>query len=142
MQEGKKENAVKSCGNAPHYYSLFRREGAKCVTYITRKKGMAKIGGFLWTSGVRDRLPQEVGERGFDETARIGENQFVVVPQEWACGAVGSALPWHGRGHRFDPDQVHQLNQSLRANLPSQLGSILAANFQRPAKTVSLPPLS
>ena len=26
----------------------------------------------------------------------------------WACGAAGSALPWHGRGHRFDPDQVHQ----------------------------------
>src|SRR6185437_13315777 len=25
----------------------------------------------------------------------------------WACGAVGSALPWHGRGRRFDPDQVH-----------------------------------
>ena len=28
----------------------------------------------------------------------------------WACGAAGSALPWHGRGHRFDPDQVHQLS--------------------------------
>ena len=27
---------------------------------------------------------------------------------KWACGAAGSALPWHGRGHRFDPDQVHQ----------------------------------
>src|SRR5438552_240990 len=26
----------------------------------------------------------------------------------WACGAAGSALPWHGRGRRFDPDQVHQ----------------------------------
>ncbi len=26
----------------------------------------------------------------------------------WACGAVGSALPWHGRGRRFEPDQVHQ----------------------------------
>jgi hypothetical protein len=26
-----------------------------------------------------------------------------------ACGAVGSALPWHGRGRRFEPDQVHQL---------------------------------
>src|SRR6202789_1914431 len=31
-----------------------------------------------------------------------------VLPKEWACGAAGSALPWHGRGHRFDPDQVHQ----------------------------------
>src|SRR5712691_3680228 len=23
--------------------------------------------------------------------------------QSWACGAAGSALPWHGRGRRFDP---------------------------------------
>src|SRR6185312_14989409 len=30
------------------------------------------------------------------------------TPYEWACGAAGSALPWHGRGRRFDPDQVHQ----------------------------------
>src|SRR5690348_10446212 len=30
-----------------------------------------------------------------------------VLPK-WACGAAGSALPWHGRGRRFDPDQVHQ----------------------------------
>ena len=36
--------------------------------------------------------------------ARIKE----LFPAEWACGAAGSALPWHGRGHRFDPDQVHQ----------------------------------
>jgi hypothetical protein len=28
----------------------------------------------------------------------------------WACGAVGSALPWHGRGRRFEPVQVHQTN--------------------------------
>src|SRR5438477_8170426 len=28
--------------------------------------------------------------------------------REWACGAAWSALPWHGRGRRFDPDQVHQ----------------------------------
>ena len=31
----------------------------------------------------------------------------------WACGAVGSALPWHGRGRRFDPDQVHQIHSYL-----------------------------
>src|SRR3954465_8885710 len=30
------------------------------------------------------------------------------LPSMWACGAAGSALPWHGRGRRFDPDQVHQ----------------------------------
>src|SRR5437868_9338535 len=29
----------------------------------------------------------------------------------WACGSAGSALPWHGRGRRFDPDQVHQISQ-------------------------------
>src|SRR5450755_472050 len=26
----------------------------------------------------------------------------------WACGAVGSALPWHGRGQGFESLQVHQ----------------------------------
>lgn len=26
-----------------------------------------------------------------------------------ACSSAGRALPWHGRGRRFDPDQVHQL---------------------------------
>jgi hypothetical protein len=36
---------------------------------------------------------------------------------KWACGAAGSALPWHGRGHRFDPDQVHQ-TQIARLGLP------------------------
>jgi hypothetical protein len=36
------------------------------------------------------------------------------VPNKWACGAAGSALPWHGRGRRFDPDQVHHF-QSLKA---------------------------
>ena len=30
-----------------------------------------------------------------------------------ACGAAGSALPWHGRGRRFDPDQVHQFSQHI-----------------------------
>src|SRR5712671_8030543 len=33
--------------------------------------------------------------------------------QLWACGAAGSALPWHGRGRRFDPDQVHQSFNNL-----------------------------
>ena len=32
-----------------------------------------------------------------------------------ACGAVGSALPWHGRGRRFEPVQVHQSFQILPA---------------------------
>ena len=39
----------------------------------------------------------------------------------WACGAAGSALPWHGRGHRFDPDQVHQITQQLSGPPPNCL---------------------
>ena len=42
--------------------------------------------------------------------ARI-ESVVPHVVQQWACGAAGSALPWHGRGRRFDPDQVHQIFQ-------------------------------
>src|SRR5260370_15079232 len=30
-------------------------------------------------------------------------------PSIGTCGAAGSALPWHGRGHRFDPDQQKQI---------------------------------
>src|SRR5271165_2011312 len=33
------------------------------------------------------------------------------LPRKWACGAAGSALPWHGRGRRFDPGQVHQISR-------------------------------
>jgi hypothetical protein len=40
-------------------------------------------------------------------SARILEVSRSTIDQ-WACGAAGSALPWHGRGRRFDPDQVHQ----------------------------------
>src|SRR5271167_4033796 len=29
--------------------------------------------------------------------------------KSWACGAVGSALPWHGRGQGFESLQVHQI---------------------------------
>src|ERR1700704_6094689 len=36
-----------------------------------------------------------------------GSGEF--LSRKWACGAAGSALPWHGRGRRFDPDQVHQI---------------------------------
>ena len=38
----------------------------------------------------------------------------------WACGAAGSALPWHGRGRRFDPDQVHhQINYLQVPSFPA-----------------------
>jgi hypothetical protein len=30
-----------------------------------------------------------------------------VNASSWACGAVGSALPWHGRGREFESLQVH-----------------------------------
>src|SRR3954451_7499175 len=36
----------------------------------------------------------------------------VLTTRKWACGAVGSALPWHGRGRRFEPVQVHHLHSS------------------------------
>jgi hypothetical protein len=50
----------------------------------------------------------------------------------WACGAAGSALPWHGRGHRFDPDQVHQSFKQLSGTPSQTFGSKLAANFKLP----------
>src|ERR1039458_9910308 len=30
------------------------------------------------------------------------------MKRDGACGAVGSALPWHGRGREFESHQVHQ----------------------------------
>src|SRR5260370_1841892 len=42
---------------------------------------------------------------------------IAIAPRtKWACGAAGSALPWHGRGRRFDPDQVHHFQ--LLADTP------------------------
>jgi hypothetical protein len=56
---------------------------------------------------------------------------------EWACGAAGSALPWHGRGRRFDPDQVHQFfNNHLRQLLPElavRSGNISVAGIRFPS---------
>ena len=54
--------------------------------------------------------------------AKIMEVPFLILnqqefpPQKWACGAAGSALPWHGRGRRFDPDQVHHIFKYLRTS--------------------------
>ena len=58
----------------------------------------------------------------FDESRPSGDNRRVASLSKWACGAAGSALPWHGRGHRFDPDQVHQ---SFRSTSLPQRCSIL-----------------
>ena len=71
----------------------------------------------------------------FDESCPNGDNRRVVPLSKWACGAAGSALPWHGRGHRFDPDQVHQLNQSFRSSLPPRLCRILVANSKITPRT-------
>jgi hypothetical protein len=38
----------------------------------------------------------------------------IVNRRKWACGAVGSALPWHGRGREFESHQVHQNIPALR----------------------------
>jgi hypothetical protein len=48
---------------------------------------------------------------GLTNASLVSENSRVTL---WACGAAGSALPWHGRGRRFDPDQVHHLFNNLR----------------------------
>jgi putative endonuclease len=72
--------------------------------------------------GVHDQLWQRwlwkgTKNRQIDAGIYIGDNIFWVLRtrwrtflQKWACGAAGSALPWHGRGRRFDPDQVHQFS--------------------------------
>src|SRR4051794_23269795 len=53
------------------------------------------------------------------------------VPAQWACGAAGSALPWHGRGRRFDPDQVHQFPAPLRSLLVFVLHKFFFHSLQR-----------
>ena len=45
-----------------------------------------------------------------------------LIWQNWACSSFGRALPWHGRGGRFDPDQVHY-------NTPSSLRATTAGFF-------------
>ena len=79
----------------------------------------------------------------FDYHGAVGENKFasVIGSSKWACGAAGSALPWHGRGRRFDPDQVHhQINnfseptfQALVANWPeiAQTSAAVASSSVR-----------
>src|ERR1700722_6923440 len=58
-----------------------------------------------------------------------------VLPKEWACGAAGSALPWHGRGHRFDPDQVHQIFQAFRSTSFLRVVGNLGANSKTTPRT-------
>src|SRR5260370_40428176 len=61
----------------------------------------------------------------FDDFPGVRENR---LSRLWACGAVGSALPWHGRGRRFDPDQVHHFNppriSHFKRNHPAGLPTV------------------
>ena len=68
---------------------------------------------FIWDALQQKRL---LALRRFDSEVSVSENGWVARDVRsfhvWACGAAGSALPWHGRGRRFDPDQVHHLNST------------------------------
>ena len=66
-----------------------------------------------------------VGGGGLTNQGSAATIKGLHLCDEWACGAAGSALPWHGRGHRFDPDQVHQLSSPPWCQLVSILVSIL-----------------
>ena len=69
-----------------------------------------------------------VFQEHIDESNCSGENKEVASRQRRGPVAqFGSALPWHGRGHRFDPDQVHQSFQQLSGTPPKRL----AANWQQ-----------
>ena len=76
--------------------------GIEFPLYDTGPEGMDVLPA-TWEQGLQRFLPQ------FDELPLSRDNREVAFLQQWACGAAGSALPWHGRGHRFDPDQVHQI---------------------------------
>jgi hypothetical protein len=65
----------------------------------------------------------------FDYASPVSENENVVYLRSWACGAAGSALPWHGRGRRFDPDQVHQISFSELHGPPARCRSSLDARI-------------
>lgn len=82
-----------------------------------------------------------MGAKGLTKAGIVGQNGGS-PSSEWACGAAGSALPWHGRGHRFDPDQVHQITlykmNSFSEAKRSLLWSVwchLVSNFQTPLWT-------
>jgi murein DD-endopeptidase MepM/ murein hydrolase activator NlpD len=74
-----------------------------------------------------------------DYPGNVGENDFSTYLdpdssglRAWACGAAGSALPWHGRGRRFDPDQVHQILFSFVHEILSAKGCYAGVVNQRP----------
>src|SRR5437763_11296128 len=52
------------------------------------------------------------GRLEFDDSKGLRENRTTNLSGPVA--QFGSALPWHGRGRRFDPDQVHHLFNNLQ----------------------------
>src|SRR5579859_1397598 len=72
-------------------------------TFPVYKTKFQAVGSIYYKKSFLLDVPQHLW---FDECISVSENSRVPL---WACGAAGSALPWHGRGRRFDPDQVHQL---------------------------------
>src|SRR6185312_14520849 len=64
----------------------------------------------------------------FDECIHVSENRRIRM---WACGAAGSALPWHGRGRRFDPDQVHHFTR-LESITSRAFARIVQKSYNRP----------
>ena len=52
---------------------------------------------------------------------RAGDNTKSLI---WACSSIGRALPWHGRGRRFEPDQVHSARPALLANSRAKLQGV------------------
>ncbi len=54
--------------------------------------------------------------------------------RNWAFSSAGRAPPWHGGGHRFDPDKVHQIDYKsaflrLRVLVITELGSYAESFF-------------
>ncbi len=84
--------------------------GAFWINHLT---GFRKIPREFKTSRGRNPIALTICARSARILKALRNGEPVVSPS-WACGAAGSALPWHGRGRRFDPDQVHQFPQQLK----------------------------
>src|SRR5581483_2142045 len=86
-----------------------RKDRTRDAAGICHATGCCRSSTFvLWYSysGAEDKVepPTPVREAARSSNVMIGK--FL---SEWACGAVGSALPWHGRGREFESLQVHQI---------------------------------
>ena len=95
-----------------HVPGLFSAHSATFSLRPRRSKAFdwRRLSRFVFSSH-REKTPPHQSHR-VDYLRSVGENKWGHPHQnnrvlKWACGAAGSALPWHGRGRRFDPDQVH-----------------------------------